>query len=133
MQFERRLLADRPSVPRSLVEESDAMDMAFSHWNDLGLSGLMLMVKDEIVAFAVFSPLSSDTWDVHFEKSDMAFKGAAQMINYETAKFLKGTARYINREQDLGISGLRKAKLSYVPHALIEPYFIVPKLDLRSH
>ncbi|WP_020587689.1 DUF2156 domain-containing protein [Desulfobacter curvatus] len=133
MQFERRLLDGMPSVPRSLVEESDAMEMAFSHWDDLGLSGLMLMVQNEIAAFSVFSPLSYDTWDVHFEKADVSFKGAAQMINYETAKFLTGTARYINREQDLGIPGLRQAKMSYVPHALIEPYFLVPKLGLRSH
>ncbi|NDY72503.1 hypothetical protein DO021_13045 [Desulfobacter hydrogenophilus] len=133
MQFERRLLAGMPSISSSLVEESDAMTMAFSHWNDLGLSGLILLVEDEIAAFAVFSPLSSDTWDVHFEKADVSFKGAAQMINYETANFLEGTARYINREQDLGIPGLRQAKLSYAPHALIEPYFLVPKLDLRSH
>ena len=133
MQFERRLLDRMSSVPRSLVEESVAMSMAFSHWNELGLSGLILMVKDEIAAFAVFSPLSPDTWDVHFEKSDVTFKGASQMINHETAKSLKGTARYINREQDLGIPGLRQAKLSYVPCALIEPYFLVPRLDLRPH
>ncbi len=76
---------------------------------------------------------TGDTWDIHFEKSDVSFKGAAQMINYETAKFLEGTARYINREQDLGIPGLRQAKRSYVPHVLIEPYFLVPKLELRSH
>jgi hypothetical protein len=55
------------------------------------------------------------------------------MINYETAGFLKGTTRYINREQDLGIPGLRQAKLSYVPHALIEPYFLVPKLEFKFH
>nr|WP_319493133.1 phosphatidylglycerol lysyltransferase domain-containing protein [uncultured Desulfobacter sp.] len=133
MEFEQRLLEDRSSVSSSLVEESEAMTMAFSHWNDLALSGLMLRVKGELAAFAVFSPLSSDTWDVHFEKADVSFKGAGQMINYETARFLNGTARYINREQDLGIPGLRQAKLSYVPHALIEPYFLVPKLDLRSH
>ncbi|MCG8549498.1 MAG: phosphatidylglycerol lysyltransferase domain-containing protein [Desulfobacterales bacterium] len=133
MQFERRLLAKMPSVPRSLVEESDAIEMAFSHWDDLGLNGLMLLVQDKIAAFAVFSPLSTDTWDIHFEKADVVFKGAAQMINHETAKFLNGTAQYINREQDLGIPGLRQAKLSYAPHALIEPYFLLPKLDLRSH
>jgi hypothetical protein len=133
MHFERRLFAAMPSVSCSLVDESDAMAMAFSHWNNLDLSGLMLLVKDEIAAFAVFSPLSSDTWGVHFEKSDVAFKGAAQMINCETAKFLKGTARYINREQDLGIPGLRRAKLSYAPHALIEPYFLVPKVELKFH
>jgi len=133
MRFERRLLDRMPSIPRSLAEESVAMSMAFSHWNDLGLSGLILMVGDEIAAFAVFSPLSPDTWDVHFEKSDVNFKGASQMINHETAKFLRGTAQYINREQDLGIPGLRQAKLSYVPHALITPYFLVPRLNLRPH
>ena len=133
MKFEQGLLEGRSSVPSSLVEESEAMTMAFSHWDDLGLSGLVLKVKDRIAAFAVFSPLSSDTWDVHFEKADVAFKGAAQMINYETARFLEGTAGYINREQDLGVQGLRQAKMSYAPHALIEPYFLVPKLDLRSH
>lgn len=133
MQFSRHLLDAMSPTPNSLVEELDAMQMAFSHWNDLYLSGLMLLVKDEIAGFAVFSPLSTDTWDVHFEKSDVTFKGAAQMINHETAKFLEGTAQYINREQDLGIPGLRQAKLSYVPHTLIESYFLAPKLDVRSH
>ncbi len=78
MQFERRLLAGMPSVPGSLAEESDAIEMAFSHWDDLGLSGLMLLVQGDIVGFAVFSPLSADTWDIHFEKADIAFKGAAR-------------------------------------------------------
>ncbi|WP_321492612.1 phosphatidylglycerol lysyltransferase domain-containing protein [uncultured Desulfobacter sp.] len=133
MQFDRRLIAAMPSTPHALIEESDAMTMAFSHWKELDLNGLILMVKGEIAAFAVFSPLSADTWDVHFEKSDVNFKGASQMINHETAKYLEGTARYINREQDLGIPGLRQAKLSYVPHALLEPYFLVPKLNSRSH
>ena len=133
MQFQRRLLAGMPSAPRALIEEFEAMSMAFSHWEVLGLSGLMLKVKDEVAAFAVFSPLSPDTWDVHFEKSDVAFKGAAQMINRETARFLGGTAQFINREQDLGIPGLRQAKQSYAPHALVEPYFLVPKLNFKSH
>ncbi len=128
MKFEKGLLDVMPSVPVSLIEESKAIATAFLNWDVLGLEGLILWVGDEMAAFSVFSPLSPGMWNVHFEKSDFAFKGAAQMINRETARALLGKSVLINREQDLGIPGLVQAKMSYDPHVLIRSFFLKPKL-----
>jgi hypothetical protein len=65
--------------------------------------------------------------DVHFEKFDPRSKGAAQVINWETARFLAATYKYINREQDLGIAGLRRAKQSYSPEYIVSAFFLERK------
>ena len=127
MKFEKQLLEAMTSVPVALIEESKAIAAAFSNWDALGLEGLILRVDDRIAAFSVHSPLSPGMWNVHFEKSDFDFKGAAQMINRETARSLMGRAAMINREQDLGIPGLVQAKMSYDPHILIRSFFLKPK------
>jgi len=122
--FAKDLLGVSDPIPKSLVEEFSAMEKAFNHWDELGLEGVLVVVEDKIAAFSVFSPMNQDTFNIHFEKSNLAFKGAAQVINRETAKFLKDRTRYINREQDLGIPGLRQAKLSYEPRHLFIPYIL---------
>lgn len=127
--FAKDLLATLEPVPRALIEEFIAMGRAFDHWEELDIEGLLLTVGDKIAAFSIFSPLNNDTYNIHFEKANIAFKGAAQMINQETASFLAEKSVYVNREQDLGIAGLRQAKLSYSPCELILPYtleFIPP-------
>jgi hypothetical protein len=116
-----------PAVPagwisQELVIELSAMEKAFDHFEDLGLEGLALMADRQMVAFSIFSPLNHDTWNVQFEKSDFDYKGAAQVINHQTALYLKDRCRYINREQDLGIKGLRQAKMSYEPETLFIPH-----------
>ncbi len=122
--FAEDLLGISDPVSTTLAEEFLAMKNAFDLWDELGLQGIVVVVEDIIAAFSVFSPMDEDTFNIHFEKSNLAFKGAAQIINQETAKFLKGKTRYINREQDLGIPGLRQAKLSYEPHHLFTPYIL---------
>jgi hypothetical protein len=122
--FAKDLLEAREPVTPSLKEEFDAMQKTFAFWDQLDLEGLVLCVENNIAAFTVFSRLNKDTFNVHFEKSNIAYKGAAQVINQETAKFLENRCEYINREQDLGIPGLRQAKLSYEPHRLVVPYLL---------
>lgn len=124
LAFARDQLAARTPVPRSLEEEFSAMQRAFDNWEALSLGGLVILVEDRIAAFAVFSRLNRSTFDVHFEKADLSFKGAAQVINQETAKVLEDDGTYINREQDLGIPGLRQAKLSYEPYRLVVPHVL---------
>ncbi|MCG8619009.1 MAG: phosphatidylglycerol lysyltransferase domain-containing protein, partial [Desulfobacterales bacterium] len=116
-------------VPQSLIEEAAAIEKAFDNWDRLGLEGLVVTVDDNIAAFAVFSPLNLDTFNVHFEKANIAYKGAAQVINQETARYLSDRAVYINREQDLGIPGLRQAKMSYDPHRLLVPWVLKLKAN----
>ena len=75
-------------------------------------------------AFSIYSPLNGNMADVHFEKFDPEVKGIGQVINWETARALAGTTKYINREQDLGIEGLRQAKRSYTPEYILNAYFL---------
>ena len=81
----------------------------FTDLDELGLEGVMIFCGGKMTAFSVFS-IFNGTCIVHFEKYDRAVKGAAQAVNYETAKAVLGRCRYINREQDLGIEGLREFK-----------------------
>lgn len=121
-EFARNLLESRKKPPQNLIDEFCALEKAFVYFDDLGFEGLVLKVKDELVAFSLFSRLNGETYNVQFEKANLSFKGAAQVINQETARYLEGKCLYVNREQDLGIRGLRKAKLSYEPERLIIPY-----------
>lgn len=120
--FSKELLKSHKQVSSDLAEEFTAIETSFRYFEELGLEGLAITVGGKLVAFSVFSRLNKSTYDIQFEKADADFKGAAQVINHETAKFLQDICRYVNREQDLGIKGLRQAKMSYEPVKLIIPY-----------
>jgi hypothetical protein len=118
----RHQLERQKPVSSGLAMEFEALEKAFSCFDLLGLEGLALMAGDQMVAFSVFSRLNPETYNVQFEKSDFEYKGAAQVINQQTALYLRDRCRYINREQDLGIRGLRQAKKSYDPEKILIPY-----------
>ncbi len=119
LQFTKERIERRSSESATLNKEFLAIKTAFETFEDLNLEGLVLTINDAIVAYSVFSRLDSTTYDIQFEKADPTIKGAAQVINQETAKFLENDCIYLNREQDLGIKGLRQAKMSYNPEKLI--------------
>ena len=106
--------------------EQVAIDRALNHWQELGLVGLLLSVDGEDVAMTVGSGFGSDTFDIHFEKALDIADGAYAAINNGFARYLRENypqLLYLNREDDMGLEGLRKAKLSYNPHHLIEKYW----------
>lgn len=121
VEFAKILKNSHREVSETLELEFQAIEISFEHFESLGLEGLVITDKDKVIAFSVFSRLTDGYFDIHFEKSDMDYKGAAQVINQETAAFLKDRCKYFNREQDLGIEGLRQAKMSYEPSELITP------------
>jgi len=87
-----------------------------------GLMGATLRVEGKVIAYTVAEPLCDDSIVIHFEKGDVRYKGVYQAINQ---MFLEnGAAEYINvnREQDLGDEGLRKAKLSYNPSMFLKKF-----------
>ncbi|CCY55173.1 putative uncharacterized protein [Bacteroides eggerthii CAG:109] len=88
----------------------------------MGLTGGILHVEDKIAAFTFGMPINQNTFGVHVEKADTNIDGAYAMINYEFANHIPEQYIYINREEDLGIEGLRKAKLSYQPAIILEKY-----------
>lgn len=110
---------DRKVKDPNLTMEYKAIKNAFTFWNDLPLAGLKIVVDNEIIAWTIFSPQTADMATIHFEKFDPSIKGCAQLINWETAKYLKSDYTYINREQDMGIEGLRQSKRSYEPEYMI--------------
>ncbi len=98
--------------------ETVALQFAFQYFKDLELEGLAVKVNGHVVAFSIFSRINRDTYDIHFEKADHDCKGATQYINFKVAEYLQSKCRYINREQDLGLEGLRRAKRSYDPEIM---------------
>ena len=109
---------------KTVVQEFNALQKALEYFDELELEGLIISIKDKMIAFSIFSELNSFTYDIQFEKADNNFKGASQVINHETAKYLESSCKYLNREQDLGINGLRHSKMSYEPLNLIIPHII---------
>lgn len=103
--------------------EQVAIRRALANWEALGLEGLLLSVDGEDVAMTVGSTFGGDTFDIHFEKALDIADGAYAAINNGFARYLREKypqVSYLNREEDMGLEGLRKAKLSYNPHHLIE-------------
>jgi hypothetical protein len=106
----------------SLQMEADAVSSMLTHFDALGLCGGMLRVQDKVVAYTVGEPLSDDTFIVHIEKAFTEFQGAYQMINQQFLLHHAAGFRYVNREDDAGDDGLRKAKQSYYPAFLQEKF-----------
>lgn len=110
---------------RQLGYENDAVHDALEHFDDLGLAGGLVRAGGKVVAFAVGDRLGNDAFDVHFEKAFGDIQGAYTVINREMARYVREhypDVAYLNREDDVGIEGLRKAKLSYYPDILLEKY-----------
>ena len=89
-------------------------------FKELGLRGGLLRVNGEVVAFSIGEPVSDDTMVVHIEKARADIEGAYAMINQQFVLHETEGFTYINREDDVGEEGLRKAKLSYHPVFMVE-------------
>lgn len=105
-------------------EELCIVECSFKHYDALGYTGGVLRVNGEVQAFTFGERSSSDCFVVHVEKALRKYQGAYTAINREFVKSLGGKFKYINREDDTGSEGLRKAKLSYHPVFLEEKYII---------
>ena len=99
--------------------EHRVMETIFSNWDSLGMIGGSIFVNGRMVAFTYGSAVTTDTFDVCVEKADRHVEGAFTIINQQFAEHLPEQYVYLNREEDMGIPGLRKAKLSYHPEILL--------------
>lgn len=115
------------SDEEDLNVERRSLTYSLSHFNQLGLTGGAICVDSQIVAFAFGAPINHNTFGVHVEKADVNYDGAYAVINKEFASHLPEQYMYVNREEDLGIPGLRQAKLSYNPVILLEKSAAIKK------
>ena len=111
----------------SLAEETCAVKNCFDNLTALGLQGGLLRLDGGVVAYTMGLPLNSDTFIVHIEKAFSSVAGAYPMINQQFVSHNCADYRYVNREDDVGSEGLRKAKLSYRPAILLEKFEAVLK------
>lgn len=122
MQLERAWRHAHEGHTSELCAEQRAMQRAFEHFDELGMLGGALFVGDRLAAFTYGSAVNDHTFDTHVEKADVAFDGAFTAINKLFAEHLPARFKLINREEDLGLDGLRRAKLSYHPVAIAHKF-----------
>lgn len=108
----------------ALAEECCAVQKSFKYFTELGFFGGLLRVDDEVVAYTIAERLNEDIVVVHIEKAFSEIQGAYPAINREFVANMCQGYKYVNREEDLGVEGLRKAKLSYHPEILLDKYKI---------
>ena len=107
----------------SLVYDNIATKLMLNNFEYLGLRGGVICVEGKMVAFSLGAPLTEDTFDVHVEKAiTNNFHGAYTIMNQQFVLNETPEFKYINREEDMGIESLRKAKLSYQPDILLEKF-----------
>ena len=111
-----------------LEEEQEAITRALENYSDLGFYGGIICVEDKCVAYTLGEMLNNETIVIHIEKAHSEYEGSYQTINNLFLKEFGNNAIYVNREQDLGIEGLRRAKEAYKPIRMIKKSIVYRKI-----
>ncbi len=125
MALEREWRRAHEGHTSELCAEQRAMLRGFEHFEELGLLGGCIYVGERLVAFTFGSAVNDHTFDTHMEKADTEYDGAFTIINKLFAEHLPERFTLINREEDLGLEGLRRAKLSYHPAFLQHKFLAI--------
>ena len=122
--MDRLVQSSGEDIGNSLRLEMAATYEALQSTEALGLEGVVVIVNGRVAAFALGERLNRETAVCQFEKADPFTEGLYQLVNREFARLLFQECRFLNREQDLGDTGLRSAKLSYHPVELVKKYLV---------
>ena len=115
--------------------ENIALSRACAKFESLGMDGILLTDGDQVLAVTMGSQMGANTFDIHFEKAREDVEGAYAAVNCEFARYLRlkyPHIAYLDREDDMGLEGLRKAKLSYNPHHLVGKHWAYCKEDIQD-
>ena len=110
-----------------LGEEQVAVNRALENYSDLGICGGIICVDEKCVAYTLGEMLNNGTIVIHIEKAHKEFEGSYQAINNLFLKEFGKNAIYVNREQDLGIEGMRRAKEAYKPIRMVKKSILYRK------
>lgn len=127
------LLRKRESPYTDYCLEKKALERAISSYEELGLEGILLYGQDDPIAMSIGSRLSDHIFDIHFEKAFGTIPGDYTMVNQTFSSLIRQwhpEICYLNREDDMGIPGLRTAKESYHPTLLLEQYWCALREEL---
>ena len=126
-KFNERKNPENPVERELLRFEAIAMEKVFENLENVGYLSGVILIGGKIEAISVGGRLGTGTVTVHIEKANIEYRGLYQAINNEFCRHMASNIKRINREEDMGIPGLRKAKLSYNPVKFIEKYTIYLK------
>ncbi|MFH0877783.1 MAG: phosphatidylglycerol lysyltransferase domain-containing protein [Candidatus Omnitrophota bacterium] len=105
-----------------LLREKEAMREMLAHFDELKITGGMIVIGGKVEAVTLGEELNPETFVIHVEKANGKFIGIYQALQQLFAADAARHCLYINREQDLGVPGLRQAKESYHPCAMVKKY-----------
>ncbi len=112
------------STAEDLAAETRRIRDMLSRRNELNISGVLVKINGKTAGYAFGAPNSNDVFDYIAEKGDVSIKGIYQYLGNRLARLVKDDFKYVNMEEDIGIEGLRKSKLSYNPVFLLKKYNI---------
>ena len=121
--------SDRDDELGELQNEYNALEKSVRNFKALGLMGAILYADGMPVAFTLGEPIKNNTFCTHYEKTIPEYRDAFPVINNGFTKLMLLSYDYVNREEDTGSEGLRKAKLSYYPEFLLNKYTASLKND----
>lgn len=108
----------------SMNNELQVIQFALNNLEQLGGCGGTLWVDGQLVAFSLGSSINEDTFVVHIEKANTSYEGIYVAMGNIFAQNLPDNYTFLNREDDMGLKGLRQSKLSYSPHKLLAKFSI---------
>ena len=115
-----------------LLAEDFAVREALGFFGELGYEAGAILIDSRVEAFSLGEALNEDTAVIHIEKANPEIQGLYAAINQIFCKETWSGFTYVNREQDMGVDGLRKAKESYYPHHMVNKYTVTPKKKVSS-
>lgn len=119
MLWNEEIHHDNPWYGNTIESEHRMIETVFANWSELDILGGAIFVDSKMIAFSFGAAVTNDTFDTCVEKADRNISGAFSIINQQMAQHLPPQFRYINREEDMGLEGLRKSKTSYHPDRLL--------------
>lgn len=119
--------ANKEKEDRFMIMEQKGANIVLENFSALNVKGGILFANGKAVAVTFGSPINSEVFDVCYEKAFSEYGGAYTMINNCFVKNELADYKYVNREDDMGLEGLRRAKLSYYPEILLKKYLIREK------
>lgn len=124
LDFERRWLCEnQESHDKEALElEYREIELQLKYFDELRISGLIIRIDGVIQGFVYGAPISESCYDVLIEKGNREFNDIYRILHQDIVRFCAMNYRYINREEDVGVEGLRKAKMSYRPDILLNKY-----------
>ncbi len=127
VEFLKRWFIAKEGTDYSIRCEMSAINQVLSNFDTLQMRAGCILINGQVEAFTYGEPIRKDLAVIHIEKANHEMRGLYTAINQEFCKNEWQDVEFINREEDMGIPGLRQAKLSYNPVMLVEKYSAVLK------